>query len=108
LPGLGSKIYTAIWANKSKTAHLTVTVTVYANPSVLKLAQHNLNQGLPGAPMKLKGVGSAAYQATGSGEAGIHFSVGKDVVLIILNTTGSMPKVSTALVSLASGVASKL
>jgi hypothetical protein len=109
LPGPGSTMYTGNWAGKTTASmHLLVTVSAYTDTGALQLAKRNLNQGLPGAPKKLAGVGAAAYQATGAGAAAIRFSVGKYIAFISLNSVSTQPKVTPQLVALAKATAAKL
>lgn len=109
LPGPGSTMYTGNWAGKPATSmHLLVTVSAYTDAGALQLAKRNLNQGLPGAPKKLAGVGSAAYQASGAGAVAIRFSVGKYIAFISLNAISTQPKVTPQLIALAKAIAAKL
>jgi hypothetical protein len=106
--GPGSTIYLGNWAGKTpRSPRLQVTVSAYGDAGMLKLAQRNLNQGLPGTPKKLTGIGTGAYAAVGAGAAAIKFSAGSDVVLVLLNSIGATPKVSS-LVPLAKAIAVKL
>jgi len=107
--GFGSTIYSGNWAGKTPTsARLQVTINLYTDTGALQLAKRNLKQGLPGAPKKLAGVGSAAYQASGAGAAAIRFSVGKYIAFISVNTVGAPPKVTPQLIALAKAIAAKL
>jgi hypothetical protein len=109
LPGLGSKIYEGDWMGAtSKSPTLQVTLAVYSDSGALKLADHNLEQGLPGGtPQKVTGIGDAAYEAKGAFEAGIHVAVGKYIAYISLGEIGKTP--SPALIEpVAKDVAAKL
>ena len=104
--GPGSTIYVGNWAGKTPTSsHLQVTVSVYNDTGMFQLATRNLRQGLPGGPAKrVAGIGGAAYEATGAGSAGIHFTVGKDVVAIVLTASSS----TASLESIAKTIAAEL
>jgi hypothetical protein len=109
LPGPGSTIYVGNWAGKTpRSPQLQISVSVYTDQGLAKLAKQNLNQGLPGVAKKVAGIGSAAYQATGGATAAIHFNVGKDVVAVTLTTIGKPPRVTPALKALAQAVAARL
>jgi hypothetical protein len=108
--GPGSTIFTGNWAGKTPSSpHLQVTIAAYADQGALQLAKRNLKQGFPGgAPRKVPGIGSAAYEATGAGAIGLHLSVGKYVAYLIL-TGGSNPRRSSAsLETLAKSIAARL
>jgi hypothetical protein len=109
LRGPGSTIYTGNWVGKTpRSPHLQVSVSVYTDQSFLQLAKRNLNQGLVGVPKKVAGIGSAAYEATGALAAEIHFSVGKDIVAVVLNSIGKPPRLTPALRALAKAIAARL
>jgi nitrous oxidase accessory protein NosD len=109
LPGLGSKIYTGNWVGATaKSASLQVTVAVYSDAGALQLAKRNLEQGLPGPPKKIAGLGAPAYGATGAMGAGIHVAVGKDVVYLSVSTIGTTPKSPTVLEPLARALVKRL
>jgi hypothetical protein len=109
LPGPGSTIYTGNWAGKTpRSPQLQVAVSVYGDKGALKMARLNLGQGLVGASKKVKGIGSAAYGATGAAAAEIRFVVGKDIVALILTTVGKQPRVTPALTALAKAIATRL
>jgi hypothetical protein len=94
--GPGSTIYTANWAGTTpKSPSLQVTVSLYTDSGALQLAKRNLNQGLPGTPKRVTGIGSAAYEATGASSTGVQFNVGKYIASIRL-TTMNKPQRSTA------------
>ena len=106
--GPGSTIYVGSWPGKEpRSPHLQVTISVYGDPGALQLARRNLNQGLPGTPRKVSGIGSAAYEAAGASAIGIHFAVGKDVAYVTLTSTGKLPRASS-LEALARAVAARL
>lgn len=105
----GSTIYTGNWAgNTPRSPRVQVTVAFYTDMGVLQLAKSNLEQGLPGTPRKVAGIGSAAYEATGGLSTGIHFNVGKYVVYISVNTVGKPPRSTASLEALAKAVAARL
>jgi hypothetical protein len=110
--GIGSKIYVGNWAGKTpKSPSVQVTIAHYTDSGALKLATSNLKQGLPGGtPKKVKGIGTAAFEATAADATGIHFLVGKYIVYMSLNAVGANPPAParTALESLAKSVAAQL
>lgn len=110
--GLGSKLYIGNWAGKTKKSpSVQVTIASYTDTGALQLATRNLKQGLPGGtPKPLKGIGTAAFEATGAFETGIHFAVGKYIVYMSLNAVGANPPVveRTKLESLAKSLAAEL
>jgi hypothetical protein len=86
--GPGSTLYVGNWQGKTPSSpHLQVTVALYLDQGALALAKRNLRQGLPGTPRTVARIGSAAYEASGAGTTGIHFSVGKYVVYITLSAS---------------------
>ncbi len=111
-PGQGSKQYTGNWAGvTTKSPALQVTVVKYTDPGVLKLAVHNLKQGLPGgAPKKVTGIGDAAYEAKGAPDTGpgIHVAIGKYIAYINLATVGGPPLSPSLLEPIAKDVVAKL
>ena len=109
LSGLGATIYGGNWSgNGARSPQLQVTVSVYTDPGALQLAKRNLDQGLPGAPKKAAGIGSAAYEASGASSTAVRFAVGKDIVFVVVNAIRK-PSPSTASVeALAKDVAAKL
>jgi len=107
--GLGSTMYVGNWAGlTAKSPTVQVTVALYSDAGAFKLAQQNLKQGLPGPPKKVAGIGSAAYEAKGALSVGIHFTIGKYIVYVSLNTIGTPPKSATMLEPLAKAVAAGL
>jgi hypothetical protein len=87
---------------------LQVTVSAYADPSLLKGAKTNLDQGLAGPPKKMTGIGEAAYGAKGALAVDIHFAVAKYIVLVVLTDVAAQPKSPSVLVPVAKDVAAKL
>ena len=88
--GPGSTIFVGTWAGRAATSpRLQVTVALYTDPGALALAKRNLRQGLPGAPKKVTGIATGAYEAIGAGAAGIHFTVGKYVASLTLTPAGT-------------------
>ncbi len=107
--GPGSTIYVGNWAGLTRTSpSLQVTIARYTDPGVLQLAQHNLRQGLPGPPKKVKGLGGPAYEAMGADEVGIHVAVGSYIAYITLAAVGAQPKSPSVIEPLAKAVAAKL
>lgn len=105
--GPGAKIYVGNWAGKTpQSPQLQVTVSVYADPGMLQLAKRNLNQGLPGAPKKVAGIGTAAYEASGASARGVRFALGKEIVLVLVSGPGTPPL--RPVETLAKGVAARL
>ncbi len=79
-PAPGATIYVGNWAGKTPTSpRLQVSVQVYKDSGMLRLAKSNLDVGLPGPPRKVAGIGSAAYEATGGGSTAIRFATGRYV-----------------------------
>lgn len=106
-PGPGATIYTGDWAGKTPTSpNVQVTIQAYKDSGMLTLAKRNLEQGLPGRPKRIAGIGSAAYEATGAGSTAIHFAVGKYVAVVNLTTTGRRSRL--ALEALAKSIAARL
>lgn len=90
--GPGSTIYVGRWAAAGGTSpSLQVTVSQYKDPGLLRLAQRNLGQGLVATPHKLRGVGAAAYEATGGVAAEVQFTSGAFVVGVTLTAHGKAP-----------------
>ena len=104
--GPGSTLSTGNWAGKTPGSGLQLTIALYADKGALQLATRNLNQGLPGAPRKVTGIGSAAFEGSGASAVGIHFVVGKYVAYVTLNTTGKAQR--TSLEAFAKAVAARL
>src|SRR5579863_4249818 len=66
LPAPGAKDYEGTWKGLTPTASLQITIEVFSDQGILKIATHNLNQGLlAGTPQKVSGIGEAAYVAKG-------------------------------------------
>lgn len=107
-PGPGSTLYAAVWSGVTATSpRLQVTVAVYTDKGALQLARRNLKQGLPGGtPRPLRGVGTAAYEASGPAGAGIHFGLDKYVVYMTL--TGKASRSTAQLEAIAKSIAAKL
>ncbi len=106
--GPGSTIFVGTWAGRAATSpRLQVTVALYSDPGALALAKRNLRQGLPGAPKKVTGIGTGAYEASGAGAAGIHFTVGKDVASLTLTPAGKERSLAS-LETLARTIAARL
>ena len=102
-------MYGGNWAGKTaRSPRLQVTVSVYSDRGLLKVAKRNLNQGLVGAPKKVTGIGGAAFAAAGASAAEIHFAVGKDVIAVVVTTIGKPPRVTPALKALAAAIAANL
>ena len=107
--GPGSKIYVGNWAGKTPTsANAQVTITQYTDPGVLQIAKRNLDQGLPGTPSKVTGIGSAAYAASGASSTAIHFNVGNYIAIIVVTTSGSSSASIASVEAVAKAVAAKL
>jgi len=104
-PGPGSTMYVGNWAGPAGSPPLQLTISVYSDQGFLQLAKRNLKQGLPGGtPKSVAGIGSAAYEASGAGSTGIHFSVGKYVAYLSLGK----PRATTSLEALAKTIAARL
>lgn len=105
----GSKIYVGDWMGATpKSPSVQVTVAVYSDKGMLRLADHNLAQGLPGPPKKVVGIGDAAFEAKGGFAVGIHVAVGKDIAYITLSSIGKSPKSPSIIEPVAKDVAAKL
>jgi hypothetical protein len=94
-----------------KSPGLQVTVVHYTDPGFLKLADHNLKQGLPGGtPKKVVGIGDAAYEAKGppSTGPGIHVAIGNYIAYINLSQVGGPPLAPSLLHPIAKDVVAKL
>lgn len=109
MAGPGATIYGANWPGKTpRSPGVQVTVSVYTDQGALALATRNLNQGLPGPPKKVAGIGSAAYEATGGFATGVRFVKGKDVVLVSVNGIGKPSWSTKSVEALAKAVAGRL
>jgi hypothetical protein len=107
--GPGSTIYVGNWAGLTPTSPtLQVTIASYADASLLKLAKHNLKQGLSGPPEHVTGLGGPAYEAKGAFAVGIHITVGKYLAYISLNTIKQPPSSPKLIEPVAKAVAAKL
>lgn len=107
--GPGSTIYGANWPGKTpRSAGLQVTLSLYTDQSALALAKRNLNQGLPGTPKKVAGIGSGAYEATGGISTGIRFAEGKYIVLVGVSGIGKRSWSTTSVEALAKAIAGRL
>lgn len=109
MAGPGSTIYGANWAGKTpRSPGVQVTVSVYSDQGLLALAKRNLNQGLPGTPKKVAGIGTAAFEATGGISTGVRFAKGKDIVLVIVSGIGKPSWTPKSVEALAKAVAGRL
>ncbi len=109
MKGLGATTFRANWAGKSTSApQLQVTVARYSDAGALQLARRNLMQGLPGTPRRAKGIGSAAYEASGPSAIGIHIAVAKYIVYITLATTSTHSRASASLEAIGKRIAARL
>jgi hypothetical protein len=107
--GPGSMIYVANWAGKTPTSpRMQVTIALYGDAGLLQLAKRNLNQGLPGTPKKVSGIGSAAYEGVGASSTAIHFSVGKHIAYVSVTAVGKPSRSAASLEALAKGIAARL
>jgi hypothetical protein len=107
--GPGSTISTANWAGVTpRSPRLQVTMSVYTDRGAFQLAKRNLGQGLPGAPRKVSGIGSAAYEANGGFSTGIRFSVGKHIVLVSVTGIGKPSWSTRSVEALARAIAGRL
>ncbi|GEM_PF-1653726 len=106
--GPGARIYAATWAGTTGTSpRLQVTVSVYTDARLLKLAKRNLKQGLPpGTPRPAHGIGQAAYEASGASGTGIHFTL--DRYVVYLTFSGKTPRPLATLEGIAKTVAARL
>jgi len=85
-----------------------VTVELYVDGGLLALAKRNLNQGLPAAPRKLAGIGSAAFVTTAGPTAAIHVASGRYIVIAILTSAGTASRSTTSLEALAKAIVAGL
>lgn len=109
MAGPGSTIYGANWPGKTpRSAGLQVTVSLYSDQGALGLAKRNLNQGLPGTPKKVAGIGSGAYEATGGISTAVRFAQGKYIVLVGVSGIGKPSWSSGSVEALAKAVAGRL
>ena len=109
MAGPGSRIYVANWAGKTpRSPGLQVTVSRYTDQGALGLAKRNLNQGLPGTPKKVAGIGSAAYEATGGISTAVRFAEGNDVVLVVVSGIGKPTWSTKSVEALARAVAGRI
>jgi hypothetical protein len=107
--GPSAKIYVGDWMGATpKSPTLQVTVAVYTDRGMLKLADQNLKQGLPGPPKKVAGIGDAAFEAKGGSAVGIHVAVGKYVAYVSLNAIGKAPSSPALIEPVAKDVAKRL
>jgi hypothetical protein len=107
--GIGSTNYVGNWAGKTASSpSLQITIALYTDSGALQLAKRNLEQGLPGTPKLVAGIGTRAYEAVGASSAGIHFSLGKYIAYVILNTRAASPRSTGSLEALAKAVAARL
>jgi hypothetical protein len=83
--GPGSTDYVGTWTDRPETAKsgktgtgpqtsLEVTIARYTDKGLLKLAVQNLDQGLPGPPTAVKGLGGPAYEAKGYETVAVHIA----------------------------------
>ena len=109
MAGPGAMIYGANWAGKTpRDAGIQVTVSLYTDQGALALAKRNLNQGLPGPPKKVAGIGTAAYEATGGISTAVRFAKGKEVVLVGVSGIGKPTWSTKSVEALAKAVAGRL
>jgi len=109
LPGPGSTIYVGNWAGKTaRSAHLQVTVSSYADQGALQLGRRNLAQGLVGTPRKLTLGKLPAYEATGAGATQLRFLLGKQTVLVTVNTIAGPAASTKSVEALAKAIAARL
>lgn len=107
--GIGSIDHVGNWAGVTAASpRIQVTVSVYADAGMLKLAKRNLKQGLLGPPKKLKGVGTAAYTSTGALGRDVRFSLGKYIVLVNVSGIHKITWTTASVVALAKTVAARL
>ena len=107
--GPGATISSANWAGTTlRSPRLQVTVSLYADQGAFRLAKRNLGQGLPGAPRKVAGIGSAAYEATGGFATGIRFADGKYIVLVSVGGVGKPSWSNRSVEALARAIAGRL
>ena len=109
MAGPGSRIYVANWAGKTpRSPGLQVTVSRYTDQGALGLAKRNLNQGLPGTPRKVAGIGAGAYEASGGIATAVRFDQGKEVVLVIVSGIGKPTWSTKSVEALARAVAGRI
>lgn len=109
MAGPGSTIYEGNWAGKTpRSAGLQVTVSLYTDKGALALAKRNLNQGLPGTPKKVAGIGSGAYEASGGVSTAVRFAKGSYIVLVGVSGIGKPTWSTTSVEGLAKAVAARL
>jgi hypothetical protein len=102
--GPGSTDYVGTWTDKPAIAKsgkggigpqisLEVTIARYTDKGVLKLAVQNLDQGLPGPPVAVKGLGGPAYEAKGYQIVAVHIAW-KSYVAYVGLTSARLPQSS--------------
>jgi hypothetical protein len=107
--GPGSTIYVANWAGKTpRSPQVQLTVSLYTDQGALQLAKRNLDQGLPGRPEKVTGIGSAAYEATAAFSTGVHFELGKYIVAVTVTGIGKPSWSNASVEDLAKAAAARL
>lgn len=108
LPGPGSTDYVGNWTGSPRLPELQVTVASYTDKGLLKLARQNLEQGLPGPPSPVKGLGGPAFEAKGAAAVAIHIAKDNYIAYITLTAVQSPPKSPKPLEPLAKALVKKL
>jgi hypothetical protein len=72
-------------------ASLEVTIARYTDKGLLKLAVHNLDQGLPGPPTSAHHLGGPAYEAKGAMAVAIHITWKNYVAYVGLTSVKNPP-----------------
>jgi hypothetical protein len=101
--GPGSTDYVGTWTDRPETAKggktgtgpqtsLEVTIARYTDKGLLKLAVHNLDQGLPGPPTAVHHLGGPAYEAKGAMAVGIHITWKNYVAYVGLTSVKKPPQ----------------
>jgi hypothetical protein len=87
---------------------LEVTIARYTDKGVLKLAIHNLDQGLPGPPTAVKHLGGPAYEAKGAMAVAIHITWKNYVAYVGLTSVKNPPSSPKVLEPLAKALTESL
>jgi hypothetical protein len=117
--GPGSTDYVGTWtdgpeiAKGGKTgpgpqASLEVTIARYTDKGLLKLAVHNLGQGLPGPATSVHHLGGPAYEAKGAMDVAIHITWKNYVAYVTLTSVKNPPSSPRVLEPLAKALTESL
>jgi hypothetical protein len=117
--GPGSTDYVGTWTDRPEIAKegktgsgpqtsLEVTIARYTDKGLLKLAVHNLDQGLPGPPTSAHHLGGPAYEAKGAMEVAIHITWKNYVAYVGLTSVKAPPSSPKVLEPLAKALTETL